>query len=192
MRLAIVEAEQARGGTGDNPWVGCVLVDPEGVILGRGYTRGPGEDHAEIGALRDADARGLRVEGATIYSTLEPCSFHGRTSACSRVCIDRGLRRVVFGMRDPNPRVDGEGARLLRDAGIEVIESVCEELVRRQLGSWVLAQHPHEPLRRARAMPVTTTLREMTDALAAIYAVEAAAVEPTARAAIASRSPIAR
>jgi diaminohydroxyphosphoribosylaminopyrimidine deaminase/5-amino-6-(5-phosphoribosylamino)uracil reductase len=192
MQLAILEAEQARGSTGDNPWVGCVILDPTGAILGRGHTRGPGEDHAEIDALREADGRGLRVEGATMYSTLELCSFHGRTPACSRVCIDRRLRRVVLGMRDPNPRVDGEGIRILREAGVEVVESVCEGQVRRQLGSWVLAFHPHEPLRRARALPAEMGIRELTETLAALYAVDAPLAEPIARSALASRAPAAR
>jgi diaminohydroxyphosphoribosylaminopyrimidine deaminase/5-amino-6-(5-phosphoribosylamino)uracil reductase len=176
MRLAIREAERARGTTGDNPWVGCVITDGDGVVLGRGHTQGPGEDHAEIGALREADSQGRSVRGATMYSTLEPCSFHGRTPACSRVIVDRGIGRVVTGMRDPNPRVDGEGARILREAGIEVIESVCEQEVRRQLGSWVLAFHPHEPLRRARTMATT---HDRTALIAAIYAIgpaEAAAI----------------
>jgi diaminohydroxyphosphoribosylaminopyrimidine deaminase/5-amino-6-(5-phosphoribosylamino)uracil reductase len=189
MRLAVVEAETARGGTGDNPWVGCVIVGRDGAVLGHGHTHGPGEDHAEIGALREADARGLRVEGATLYSTLEPCSFHGRTPACSRVCVDRRIARVVIGMRDPNPRVDGEGIRILRAAGIEVTESVCEDQVRRQLGSWVLAFHPHELLRRALVLPAAIGLRELTETLAALYAVDAAAIEPTARSAMVLRGP---
>src|SRR3954464_1008103 len=83
MRLAIDEAELARGTTGDNPWVGCVIVSPRGELLGRGHTLGPGEDHAEIAAARHAHSRGFSVLGATLYSTLEPCSFHGRTPACS-------------------------------------------------------------------------------------------------------------
>jgi diaminohydroxyphosphoribosylaminopyrimidine deaminase/5-amino-6-(5-phosphoribosylamino)uracil reductase len=138
-----------------------------------------------MGALREADRRGLRVEGATMYSTLEPCSFHGRTPACSRVCVDRRIRRVVLGMRDPNPRVDGEGIRILREAGIEVVESVCEEQVRRQLGSWVLTFHPHEPVRRARAMAGKMTLHELTETMAALYAVDVARIEPLIRSALA-------
>ena len=79
MRLAIAQAELARGDTGDNPWVGCVIVSAEGEILGRGYTRGPGEHHAEISAAEDAARAGLSIVGASLYSTLEPCSFHGLT-----------------------------------------------------------------------------------------------------------------
>jgi diaminohydroxyphosphoribosylaminopyrimidine deaminase/5-amino-6-(5-phosphoribosylamino)uracil reductase len=103
MRRAIAEAEQARGSTGDNPWVGCVIADECGELLGWGHTQGPGEDHAEIAAARLAHARGHRVEGATLYSTLEPCSFHGRTPACACVIVERGIRRVVLGMHDPHP-----------------------------------------------------------------------------------------
>jgi len=175
MRAAMAEAERARGKTGDNPWVGCVIVDARGRVVARGQTQGPGEDHAEIGALHEAAEHGALDATVTLYSTLEPCSFHGRTPACSRVIIDRGVRRVVTGMRDPNPRVDGEGARILRDAGVEVLEGVCEAEVRRQLGSWVLAYHPHEPLRRARAMASTMQRAELAAALASLYAIHAAA-----------------
>ena len=153
MRLAIEEAALAHGTTGDNPWVGCAIVSPGGELLGRGHTLGPGEDHAEIAAARDAHQRGHSVVGATLYSTLEPCSFHGRTPACSRSIAERGIARVVIGMRDPHPRVDGAGTRILRHAAVEVIEGVCESDVRRQLGLWVLEQHPYEPLRRAQALP---------------------------------------
>jgi len=169
MRLAIDEAERARGGTGDNPWVGCVIVGPQGELLGRGHTQGPGEDHAEIDAARDAHARGRSVVGATLYSTLEPCAFHGRTPACARSIAERGITRVVIGMRDPHPRVNGAGTRILRDAGVEVVEGVCEADVRRQLGPWVLTQHPHEP--RLRAQGVAGDERIAT--LAAMYGVDA-------------------
>lgn len=164
MRAAMAEAELARGKTGDNPWVGCVIVVHDGTagsIVARGHTQGPGEDHAEIGALRRFHALGLLVGDATLYSTLEPCSFHGRTPACSRVIVDSGIRRVVTGMRDPHPRVDGAGVAILREAGVEVIEDVAADDVRRQLGLWVLTHHPHEPRRR----------RLSAEALAAMYAV---------------------
>jgi diaminohydroxyphosphoribosylaminopyrimidine deaminase/5-amino-6-(5-phosphoribosylamino)uracil reductase len=183
MRIAIAEAERARGATGDNPWVGCVIVAADGRTLGRGHTQGPGEDHAEIGALRDATDHGRDVVGATMYSTLEPCSFHGRTPACSRVIIDRGIGRIVIGMRDPHPRVDGEGARILQEAGVEVIESVCEEDVRRQLGAWVLAHHPHEPRRRARALAEELGSHAVVAALMDIYGTDRAGAESVVRSA---------
>jgi diaminohydroxyphosphoribosylaminopyrimidine deaminase / 5-amino-6-(5-phosphoribosylamino)uracil reductase len=173
MRLAIEEGELARGTTGDNPWVGCVIVGTDGELLGRGHTLGPGEDHAEIAAARDAQARGHDVVGTTLYSTLEPCSFHGRTPACSRSIAERGIARVVIGMRDPHPRVDGEGIAILRGAGVEVREGVCEAAVRRQLGSWVLDQHPHEVLRRA----LSLSERGRAAALAEVYGVDRARVD---------------
>lgn len=173
MRLAIQEAERARGTTGDNPWVGCVIVSPNGELLGSGHTQGPGEDHAEIAAARAAHARGYSVVGATLYSTLEPCSFHGRTPACSRSIAERRVARVVIGMYDPNPRVDGEGVRILRSAGVDVIEHVLEAEIRRQLGSWVLEQHPHEVQRQARALPEGARVAE----LAKLFGVAPAAIE---------------
>lgn len=171
MRLAIAVAERARGSTGDNPWVGCVIVDAQGDVVARGHTQGPGEDHAEIVAMREAKQRGLMVAGATMYSTLEPCSFHGRTPACSRAIIDSGVARVVIAIRDPNPRVDGEGARILREGGVEVLEGVCEPEVRRQLGSWVLMYHPHEPRRRAASLGLEG--QELIAALCELYAIDA-------------------
>jgi diaminohydroxyphosphoribosylaminopyrimidine deaminase/5-amino-6-(5-phosphoribosylamino)uracil reductase len=152
MQIAIAEAELARGSTGDNPWVGCAIALASGEVIARGHTQGPGEDHAEIAALRSARARGLSVEGATMYSTLEPCSFHARTPACARVLVEQKLARVVIGMNDPHPRVDGVGKQILRDAGIEVIEGICEAQIRRQLGIWVLTYHPHDVVRRARSL----------------------------------------
>jgi diaminohydroxyphosphoribosylaminopyrimidine deaminase / 5-amino-6-(5-phosphoribosylamino)uracil reductase len=178
MRRAIAVAELARGKTGDNPWVGCVIVDQHGALLGSGHTQGPGEDHAEAAAFGEAKRLGLSVEGATLYSTLEPCSFHGRTPACSRMIVERGVRRVVTGMRDPHPRVDGLGVRILRDGGLEVIEAVCEAEVRQQLGRWVLKYHPHEPSQRARALLGSHPPAEVAALLAGIYGIDAADAEP--------------
>lgn len=173
MRLAIEEAELARGITGDNPWVGCVIVSARGELLGRGHTLGPGEDHAEVAAARDAHVRGHSVVGATLYSTLEPCSFHGRTPACSKSIAERGIARVVIGMRDPHPRVNGAGMLILRNASVEVIEGVGETEVRRQLGLWELEQHPGEPLRRAQALPE----QQRVARLAEVYGVDRCHIE---------------
>ncbi len=173
LRLAIEEAELARGTTGDNPWVGCVIVSPSGSLVGRGHTLGPGEDHAEIAAARDAEARGHSVTGTTLYSTLEPCAFHGRTPACAHSIAARGIARVVIGIRDPHPRVNGQGIAILRDAGVEVIEGMCESEIRRQLGPWIIEHHPHEPRQRALALPDA----ERVDLLAEIYGVERARIQ---------------
>jgi diaminohydroxyphosphoribosylaminopyrimidine deaminase/5-amino-6-(5-phosphoribosylamino)uracil reductase len=159
MRLAMAQAQLARGQTGDNPWVGCAIVSGQGRVLGQGFTQGPGEHHAEISAAADAASRGLSIVGATLYSTLEPCSFHGRTPACAHAIVARGLRRVVVAMRDPHPRVDGAGLRILRDAGVEVVEGVCEGEVRVQLGAWVVRHHPHEVERHAGALSLEPAQR---------------------------------
>ena len=127
-----------------------------------------GPNRTEIAAARDAAERGFAVSNSTLYSTLEPCSFHGRTPACARSIAARGIARVVIAMRDPNPRVNGEGIRILRDAGVQVLEGVCESEVRRQLGAWVIELHPYEPLRRAHATPEQHRLA----ALAETYGVE--------------------
>ncbi len=155
MRLAIAVAAAAQGSTGDNPWVGCVIVSAGGVLLGQGHTQGPGEDHAEIAAARDAQARGHSVAGTTLYSTLEPCAFHGRTPACARSIAERGVARVVIGMRDPHPRVNGAGIAILQAARVAVTEGICEAEVRRQLGPWVVEHHPGDVVLRA-----ATWLRE--------------------------------
>src|SRR5262249_40147924 len=142
-------------------------------IVARGHTQGPGEDHAEIGALREATAAGVDLSRATLYSTLEPCSFHGRTPACAKVIAGSGVARVVTGIRDPNPLVAGRGAAIGRAAGIEVVEAVCAAEIRRQLGTWIFRYPPHEPAHRARAM-LPRPEAEVVRALAEAYAVPAA------------------
>ncbi|MGZ5970806.1 MAG: bifunctional diaminohydroxyphosphoribosylaminopyrimidine deaminase/5-amino-6-(5-phosphoribosylamino)uracil reductase RibD [Polyangiales bacterium] len=172
MRAAIAEAERARGGTGDNPWVGSVIVDEKGNIVARGHTQGPGEDHAEIGSLREARASGIELRTATLYSTLEPCSFHGRTPACAKVIAESGVARLVIGIRDPHPRVDGVGAEIVRAAGIDVIEGVCEREIRHQLAPWILRHHPHEPRRRAQSLLAGGSREAAILALCDLYAID--------------------
>jgi len=99
--------------------VGAVLVRA-GKVIGRGWHHRAGNPHAEIEALRDAAHRGERVRGATLYVTLEPCSSHGRTPACTDAVIAAGLRRVVVAATDPNPQHVGRAFGLLRRAGIKV------------------------------------------------------------------------
>lgn len=136
MDEAIRLAEQARGRTGDNPWVGCVIVRG-GEVLGRGFTHPPGKDHAEAAAIRQAHEAGVSLAGATLVCTLEPCSFEGRTPACARTIADSGVVRVVFGIRDPHPRVNGAGVRILREAGVEVCEGLRQQEIRAQLAEWL-------------------------------------------------------
>ncbi|HXT11653.1 MAG TPA: bifunctional diaminohydroxyphosphoribosylaminopyrimidine deaminase/5-amino-6-(5-phosphoribosylamino)uracil reductase RibD [Candidatus Angelobacter sp.] len=120
MRLALRLARRGYGATSPNPMVGAVLVK-NGKIIGRGWHRRAGLPHAEIEALRDAERRGNRPEGATLYVTLEPCSTHGRTPPCSEAIIAAGIKRVVVGAIDPNPAHAGEGLRILKRARIDVL-----------------------------------------------------------------------
>lgn len=99
-----------------NPRVGCVIVR-DGEVVGEGWHERAGEAHAEVHALA---AAGDRARGATAYVTLEPCCHHGRTPPCTDALIAAGVVRVIYGAGDPNPRVDGGGERLLREAGIDV------------------------------------------------------------------------
>jgi len=179
MRVAIAEAERARGGTGDNPWVGSVIVDPRGLVVAHGYTQGPGEDHAEIVALRAARAAAVDLTTTTLYSTLEPCAFHGRTPACATAIANSGVRRVVVGILDPNPRVDGVGLRMLRDAQLEVIGDVCADEITRQLSGWLFSHHPREPLRRARALlrAPGATPNDVAQVLQSLYGLDRSAAD---------------
>ena len=114
-------AERGRGHTRPNPPVGAVIVRG-GEIIGRGWHRRAGGDHAEVAAIKDAARRGESVRGATLYVTLEPCSRPGRVGACTDAIIAAGLKRVVFGSVDPNPVNKGRAKRVLAKAGI-----VCEQ-----------------------------------------------------------------
>ena len=130
MRVAIALAERHVGGTWPNPSVGCVIaqktqistqfgavVKNNPIIVGRGVTARGGRPHAETIALAEA---GKRAEGATAYVTLEPCCHHGGTPPCADALAHSGIKRVVIGMIDPDPRIDGGGVARLRLLGIEV------------------------------------------------------------------------
>ena len=123
MARALALAERGRGGTSPNPMVGAVIVDDEGVVVGRGHHEFAGGPHAEIRALNDA---GPRACGATLYCTLEPCSHTGSTGPCAPRVADAGVKRVVFATGDPNPLVNGSGAALLRSRGVDVLSGLLE------------------------------------------------------------------
>ncbi len=108
-------AARGIGSTAPNPPVGAVVVR-DGKIVGEGYHHKAGEPHAEVNAIRAAGD----VRGATVYVSLEPCNHVGRTPACSLSLLEAGVRRVVAGAIDPNPKTNGGGVARLRDAGIEV------------------------------------------------------------------------
>lgn len=121
MDRALALARDAVGHTEPNPRVGCVIVSADGTrVLGEGRTQPAGQAHAEVMALRDAQARGADVRGATAYVTLEPCSHHGRTGPCCDALAAAGIARVVASLEDPNPLVAGQGFARLRAAGAAV------------------------------------------------------------------------
>jgi len=116
MQEALGLARRALGLTAPNPMVGAVVV-ANGEIVGRGFHPRAGEPHAEIFALRNAGDRALNAE---LYVTLEPCNHQGKTPPCTETIIRAGIRRVVIGTTDPNPLVEGRGAKRLLEAGIKV------------------------------------------------------------------------
>lgn len=121
MARALTLAERGRGSTSPNPMVGAVVVDDEGVIVGRGSHEFAGGPHAEVHALNDA---GERARGATLYCTLEPCGHTGRTGPCAPRIVEAGIRRAVIAIEDPNPLVAGRGIAHLQSHGIDVTVGV--------------------------------------------------------------------
>lgn len=123
MKRAIELAKQGTGWTAPNPLVGAVVVK-NGRVIGEGYHRKYGELHAERNALA---ACSEDPAGATLYVTLEPCCHYGKTPPCTEIIIEKKIAKVVIGSRDPNPKVAGKGARILREHGIEVVEDYMRE-----------------------------------------------------------------
>jgi diaminohydroxyphosphoribosylaminopyrimidine deaminase/5-amino-6-(5-phosphoribosylamino)uracil reductase len=138
MRRAIALAANGWGRVAPNPMVGCVIVR-DGKVVGEGWHTEYGRPHAEPEALR---AAGEQARGATAYVSLEPCSHWGKTPPCTDALIAAGVRRVVFGGFDPNPKAAG-GADVLRAAGIEAVGGVEEQAVRDQNAVFF---HAHSPL----------------------------------------------
>ncbi|WP_265265022.1 bifunctional diaminohydroxyphosphoribosylaminopyrimidine deaminase/5-amino-6-(5-phosphoribosylamino)uracil reductase RibD [Spirulina subsalsa] len=128
MRRCLQLARKALGKTAPNPLVGCVITQG-GKIVGQGFHPKAGEPHAEVFALR---AAGEQARGATLYVNLEPCNHQGRTPPCTQAILQGGIRKVVVGMIDPDPRVSGTGVETLQQAGLEVVVGV-EEAACRQL-----------------------------------------------------------
>ncbi len=127
MREALSLAESRLGRTSPNPVVGCVLVRG-GKVVGRGVTGDGGRPHAETVAIAMA---GRRVRGATAYVAFEPCAHFGQTPPCARALVEAGVKRVVIGCVDPDPRVSGRGIAILKRAGIGVTLGVLEAHARR-------------------------------------------------------------
>ena len=142
MDEALALAKLGRGQTSPNPMVGAVVVSDEGVVVGTGYHRRAGAAHAEVVAL-EAAASGAR--GGTLYCTLEPCRHHGRTGPCTERVVNAGIRRVVVGAVDPDPRVRGEGIAYLREHGVRVDVGVrrrAAERLNEVFCTWVTQGRP--------------------------------------------------
>ena len=125
MQKCIELAKQAEGQTSPNPLVGCVILDKYGNEISTGYHHKYGDNHAERDAL--LKLHNGEENGGTLIVNLEPCSHFGKTPPCADLIIERGIKKVVIGMRDVNPIVAGNGIRKLKNAGIEVIEKVLED-----------------------------------------------------------------
>jgi len=124
METCIELAKQAAGETSPNPMVGCVILNPEGGVISTGYHKKCGQNHAERDALLKLPNGA--AQGCTLVVNLEPCSHYGKTPPCADLIVEKGIKRVVYGMTDPNPIVSGRGLHKLKDAGIEVIGPVLE------------------------------------------------------------------
>ncbi|MEA2829246.1 MAG: diaminohydroxyphosphoribosylaminopyrimidine deaminase, partial [Actinomycetota bacterium] len=134
MGRAIRLAAGVRRSTSPNPWVGCVIEPADGGASFEGATQPPGGRHAEIVALT---AAGEHARGATLVTTLEPCSHHGRTPPCVDAIVAAGVARVVVAVEDPDPNVQGAGVARLRAAGITVDVGVLADQVRAQLAPYL-------------------------------------------------------
>jgi diaminohydroxyphosphoribosylaminopyrimidine deaminase/5-amino-6-(5-phosphoribosylamino)uracil reductase len=144
MDRALDAADAVQGRTAPNPWVGAVVVPApgrgEGVFVGA--TAPAGGPHAEVTALA---AAGTASESATLYVTLEPCAHHGRTPPCTDAIIRAGVRRVVVGLEDPDPRVSGRGVAALREAGVAVEVGPGAERAAEQLAPYLKHRRTGRP-----------------------------------------------
>ena len=136
MRRALALARKGLGKSSPNPAVGAVVVK-HGQIVGRGYHAKAGTPHAEVHALAMA---GEQARGADIYVTLEPCHHAGRTPPCTKAILKAGIKRVVFGASDPNPKVAGGGGDFLRSQGLEVAAGILGDACQDEHRFFL---HPH-------------------------------------------------
>ena len=143
MRAAIEAAAAVRTTTSPNPWVGAVVVDDDGAIVATGATQPPGRPPRRTRGAAPR-RRGSRA-GATLVTTLEPCTHTGRTPPCVDAIVDAGIRRIVVGIEDPDPKVAGQGIAALRAAGIEVAVGVEAPAVAAQLAPYLTHRRTGRP-----------------------------------------------
>ena len=123
MSVALSLAKRTKGATWPNPNVGCVIVKDD-KLIGRGWTAPTGRPHAETQALKSA---GAASANSTAYVTLEPCAHTGKTKPCTSSLIRANVARIVIATRDPDPRVSGQGLKLLKNAGISITEGILKD-----------------------------------------------------------------
>lgn len=133
MELALTESKKALPDCLPNPPVGCVLVK-DGHVVAMDHTKAPGDRHAEVDAFSKYPGP---TSDLTVYVTLEPCFFYGRTPACADAIVKKRVRRVVVALTDPDPRNNGKGLMKLRRAGIEVVDGIFSGEVGRFLAPYL-------------------------------------------------------
>jgi diaminohydroxyphosphoribosylaminopyrimidine deaminase / 5-amino-6-(5-phosphoribosylamino)uracil reductase len=144
MRRAIVLAKRGMGKTSPNPCVGAVLIK-KGKKIGEGWHHAAGLPHAEVEAIQMAERKGMRAGGSTLYVTLEPCCSYGKTPPCTKLIRAKGIKRVVVGATDPNPKHRGKGLVELKRHGIKVESGVLEKEsqdLNRAWNHWIVKQSP--------------------------------------------------
>jgi len=151
MAAALKLARKGYGMTSPNPMVGAVLVKG-GKIIGQGWHKRAGEPHAEIEAIRDAQRRGHKTAGSTLYVTLEPCSTHGRTPPCTDAIVDAGIRKVIVAGTDPNPAHAGNAYRILKRVGIKVEQGILADeanVLNEAFNHWIVHRTPFVSVKAA-------------------------------------------
>jgi diaminohydroxyphosphoribosylaminopyrimidine deaminase/5-amino-6-(5-phosphoribosylamino)uracil reductase len=160
MKLAIKLAEEASGDTSPNPMVGAVIVK-DGKIISTGFHKKAGGSHAEIEAINSCrDTR--QLEGSKLYVTLEPCSIFGRTPPCTEALIRHRFGEVIIGSVDPNPKINGNGIKLLQEAGIRTSAGLFEDIIAKQNEVFfksVLSKMPFVALKIASSIDGKTALK---------------------------------
>lgn len=148
MRRCLALASRGAGSVSPNPMVGAVLVDGDGTVLGEGWHQHFGGPHAEVCAIAAAEQEhgAMALRDATLYVNLEPCSHHGKTPPCADLILEKGIPRVVVGMKDPYYEVGGRGLARLQDHNVEVRSGVQEKACRRFNEAFVHHLRTRRPL----------------------------------------------
>ncbi len=161
MEECIKLAMKGAGYVSPNPLVGCVIVK-DGKIIGRGYHKRFGEAHAEAVAVQDAKRKGFDIRGSEVYVNLEPCAHYGKTGPCAVMLSKESPASIHVGMRDPFESVNGNGLKILKQAGVRVYENVlkerCEELNKFFI-TFVTKKRPYVTLKIAQSVDGVIALK---------------------------------